>query len=83
MVVLCGHHLYIYIYGWVQVTRNVPLSNVTLKRSNNLLLNLYFENSFIGLHILYVLNMYANFHTNWMLFIIRFINPSLMHYFKL
>ena len=34
---------------------------------NNLLMNLYVKNSTIGLH---VLNMYANFHTNQMLFTI-------------
>ena len=46
-------------------------------------MNLYFENSTFGLHILYVLNMHANFHTNWMLFTIRSINSSFMHYFEL
>ena len=39
--------------------------------------------STIGLHILFVLNMHANFHTNWILFTIRSINSSFMHYFKL
>ena len=39
--------------GWVQVT--LP---------NNLFLNLYFENPTIELHILYILNIYANFHAN-------------------
>ena len=46
-------------------------------------MNLYFENSTIRLHVLYVLNMHANFHINQMLFTIRFINQSFMHYFKL
>ena len=46
-------------------------------------MNLYFDNSIVGLHVLYVLNMHANFHTNWVLFIIRSINSSFMHYFKL
>ena len=35
------------------------------------------------LHFLYVLIMQANFHTKRILFIIRFINSSFMHYFKL
>ena len=38
------------------------LSNITLL--NKLLLNSYFENPIIELHVLYVLNMHANFHTN-------------------
>ena len=46
--------------GWVQVTPGVTLSNVILP--NNLLLNSYFKKSTIGLHILYVFNMHANFH---------------------
>ena len=46
-------------------------------------MNLYFENFIIGLYVLYILNMHANFHTNWMLFTIRFINSSFMHYLKL
>ena len=54
--------------GWVQVTYGVTLSNVT--SSNNLLLNSYFMNFTVKLHILYVLNMHANFHANRMLFTI-------------
>ena len=57
----------IYIYkhiSWVQVTPDVILKNVTPQ--NNLLLNLYFENPTIGLHVLYSLNMHANFHANRM-----------------
>ena len=46
-------------------------------------MNLYFENFTIGLHILYVLNMHANFHINQILFTIQSINSSFMHYFKL
>ena len=46
-------------------------------------MNFYFENSIIGLHVLYILNMHANFHTNQMLFTIQFINSSFMHYLKL
>ena len=46
-------------------------------------MNLYFENSTIGLHVLYVQNMYTNFHTNQILFTIQFINSYFMHYFKL
>ena len=65
-------YLYIYIYmGWVQVTSNIPLSNVTIP--NNLLMNLYFENFTIELHVLYILNMHTKFH----------INSSFIRYFKL
>ena len=75
-------HIYRYIYmGWVQVTPGITLSNVT--SPNNLLLSLYFENLNVGLYVLYVLNMHANFHVNQMLFIIQSINSSFMHYFKL
>ena len=54
--------------GWVQVILGVTLSNVIL--SNNLLLNSYFDNLTVGLHVLYVLNSHVNFHVNWMLFTI-------------
>ena len=54
--------------GWVQVTFDVTLSNVT--PPNNLLLNKYFENPTVKLHILYVLNVHANFQINRMLFTI-------------
>ena len=50
---------------------------------NDLLLNSYFENLTIGLHILYVFNMHANFYTNQMLFTIRSINLYFMQYCKL
>ena len=63
------------MYKFIRVTPGIP--------PNNLLMNLYFDNSTIGLHILFVLNMYANFHTYRILFIIWFINSSFMHYFKL
>ena len=58
--------------GWVQVTIGVILSSVT--PLNNLLLNSYFGNLVIGLHVLYVFNMHANFYTNRMLFTISSIN---------
>ena len=48
--------------GWVQGTSSVTLSNVT--PPNNLLLNSYFENPTVELHVLYVLNMHTNFHAN-------------------
>ena len=54
-------YIYIYIWSWVQVTPGVTLSNITLL--NNLLLNSYFKKPTIGLHILYVFNMHAYFHT--------------------
>ena len=41
--------------SWIQVTSDVTLSNITL--SNNLLMNIYFENFIVGLHVLYVLNI--------------------------
>ena len=46
-------------------------------------MNLYFENFIVGLHVLYVLNMHVNFHTIQMLFTIRSIKSSFMHYFNL
>ena len=67
--------------GWVQVTLGITLNNVT--PPNNLLLNSYFENLTIGLHVLYVFNMYANFYTNQMLFTIRSVNSYFMQYCKL
>ena len=67
--------------GWIHVTPGLTLSKVT--PPNNLLLNSYFENLTIGLYILYVFNMHANFYTNQMLFTIRFINSYFMQYCKL
>ena len=46
-------------------------------------MNLYLENFTVGLHVLYVLNMHANSHSNRMLFTIRFINSSFVHHLKL
>ena len=58
---------YIYIYrNWIKVTSSVTLRNVILP--NNLLQNSYFRNLTVELHILYVLNIHANFLVNWMLF---------------
>ena len=65
----------------VQVTSDVTLINIT--PPNNLLINLYFENFIVGLHVLYVLNMCSKFHTNRMLFTIQSINSSFIHYLKL
>ena len=48
--------------GWVQVILGVILNSVT--PLNNLLLNSYFKNSTIELHVLNVLNMRANFLVN-------------------
>ena len=56
------------IISYWEVTPCVTLLKVT--PPNNLLMNLYFENSTVELHILYVLNILVNFHVNWMLFII-------------
>ena len=73
--------MYIYGLGWVQVTPGVTLSSVT--PPNNLLLNSYFGNLIVGLHVLYVFNMYANFYANRILFTISSINTFFMYYFKL
>ena len=70
---VCPHNNINYIYmererereregGWVQVTSNVTLSNVI--PPNILLLNSYFKNPTVKLHVLYILNMHANFHAN-------------------
>ena len=48
---------------WVQVTLGVTLSDVT--SPNTLLFNSYFENPTVELYVLYVLNMHANFHADW------------------
>ena len=61
----------------IQVTFIVILNDVIL--FNNLLWNSYFENLTIELYVLYAFNI----HVNWMLFTIRSINSSFMHYFKL
>ena len=59
--------LYIYIYIERERERErerlcAILSNAT--PSNNLLLNSYFENHTIGLHVLYVFNIHVYFHDN-------------------
>ena len=76
MNLIC-HQNYIYIY----IYNSKSLSNI--KQLYNFLLNLYFENSIIGLHVLYFLKMYTNFDISWIFFNIRSINSSFMHYFKL
>ena len=61
--------LYIYIYR-ISITLTPMLhliSNVTLTLLNNLLLNLYFENLTIELHVLYALNIRDNYYTNQIL----------------
>ena len=50
--------------SWIQFTPGVILSNIT--PSNNLLLNLYFENPTVELYFIYFLNMHINFHANRM-----------------
>ena len=67
--------------NWIQVTHSITLSNIT--SPSNFLMNLYFENFTVGLHVLYVLNIHANFHTNWMLFTIQFHKLSFYALFKL
>ena len=56
-----SHVTYIYI-GWVQVTLDVTLKNIT--PTNNILLNSYFKNPTVGLHVLYVFNMPTKFPAN-------------------
>ena len=58
--------------GWVQVTPSVTLINIT--PTDNLLFNLYFENTTVELHVLYVLKIHAKFHANQIQFTIRSIN---------
>ena len=58
----------------VQVILCVTLSNVT--PPNNLLLNLYFKNRTVELHVLYMLNIHADFYANRMLFTLWYINLS-------
>ena len=70
--------IYIYIGGRIQVTLDITINNVI--SFNNLLLNLYFENLIVRLH---VLNMHANFHANQMLFTIQSIILFFMYYCKL
>ena len=65
LTTMCMHT---YIHTYALGSSGVTLSNVTLP--NNLLLNSYFENPTVGLHVLYVLNIRANFHVNWILFTI-------------
>ena len=48
--------------SWVEVIFDVTLNNIT--SPNYLLLNSYFENPTVELHVLYILNMFANFHAN-------------------
>ena len=67
--------------GWVQVIPGVILSDVTL--SNNLLLDLNFKNSIVGLHVLYILNMHNNIHANQLLFTIRSINSFFSSLFQI
>ena len=50
--------------SYVQVTPDVTLNNVT--PLNNLLLNSYFENPTVELHVLYVRNIHTKFHINQM-----------------
>ena len=58
-------YVYIYIYmSWNQFTRSITLSDVT--SLNSFLLNSYFENSTVELHVLYVINIHAKFHVNQM-----------------
>ena len=59
LTTMCMHT---YIHTYALGSSGVTLSNVTLP--NNLLLNSYFESLTVELHVLYVLNMYDNFHAN-------------------
>ena len=50
--------------SWNQFTRSVTLSDVA--SLNSFLLNSYFENPTVELHVLYVINIHAKFHANQM-----------------
>ena len=50
------------MYGWVRVTHDVILKNIT--PPNNLLSNSHFANPTVGLQVVYVLSMHANIHAN-------------------
>ena len=71
-------HTYIYIYierereRWVQVTLSVTLRDVT--QLNNLLLNVNFDKSTIGLHYIHILSMLAKFHSDKKLIVMLSIN---------
>ena len=43
----------------------------------------YFENRIVRLQVFYVPNKHVKFHSNWILFTIKFINLFFMHKFKL
>ena len=84
--------MFLNIYIYIERERERELSSSTLTPSitlsnimplNNLLLNSYFGNLTVELCILYVLNMYFNFHAHHILFTILSINSFFMYYFKL
>ena len=49
----------------------------------NKIITVIFENLIVEFHVLYVLNMYINFHSNKMLFTIWLINLFFIHNFRL
>ena len=73
-------HTYIYIErerekereSWVQVTLSVTLRDIT--QLNNLLLNVNFDKSTIGLHYIHILSMLAKFHSDKKLIVMLSIN---------
>ena len=67
--------------GWVQVTPNVTLNYITLHLII-FLLDWYFKNLTIELHVKYVFNMHTKLCANHMQFTIQSKNPSFMHNFK-
>ena len=64
MVDLSKFTINLEILGLVQVALNVTQKNVT--PTNNLLFNSYFQNLTVGLHVIFVINMHANFQANRM-----------------
>ena len=58
-----------YTYTYIH-THTHTHTHIYITLPNNLLLNSYFENPTVELHVLYVLSMHANFHINQLLFTI-------------
>ena len=66
-------YIYIYIYkSCVQVKPDVTLSDIT--PLNNLLLDVNFDKSTVGLHYIHILSMLAEFHGDQRLIIMLSIN---------
>ena len=60
------------IQVWVQVTPSITLNDFTLL--NNLLLNVNFDNSTVGLHYIHILFVLVKFHGEQRLIVMLSIN---------